>query len=204
MMRRFKEDDPMARNPRRSLGGASVQDLVEGGQQLVSDAQGRAEDTAKLLRDTLAGAVSTLEKRRDVELKNLRARLRDINTNMGGLERRYRALEKRLTRQVESLSGRAVKACDLDKRLRLLEGEIRRVAGRATGASPARRAPSRSRTTAAARKAAPARKKAAARKTTAARKPAAARKTTAARRTTATRKPAATRRKAAPKKTAGS
>ena len=88
-----------------------------------------------------------LEKRRGEELKGLRTRLADVNTAVGGLERRYRSLEKRLTKQIEVLSGRAVKASDLEKRIRAVEADIRRVTGlggapraAATTPKPARRA----------------------------------------------------------------
>src|SRR5258708_7468272 len=115
--------------------GGGVRDLVEGGQQLISGAQGRAEDAAKRLQKTVQETVATAEKRYNVELKNLQGRLRDINTNIGGLERSYRSFEKRVTKQIETLSGRAVKASDLDKRIRTLEAEIRRATG--LGASTA-------------------------------------------------------------------
>jgi TolA-binding protein len=162
------------------LGSTSVEGLVSGAQEVAGDA-------AKRLRETVQDAVTTIEKRRDVELKNLRGRLRDLNTNIGGLERRYRTLEKRVTKQVETLSGRTVKASDLDKRLRTLEKEIRRLAGLgASAASATRRASTAGRGTAA-RRATSARKPAA-RKTTA-RKPAA--RTTAA--PGAPRRPAARR-----------
>ncbi len=115
--------------------GGGVRDLVEGGQQLISGAQGRAEDAAKRLQKTVQETVSNAEKRYNVELKNLQGRLRDVNTNLGGLERSYRSFEKRVTKQIETLSGRAVKASDLDKRIRTMEAEIRRATG--LGASTA-------------------------------------------------------------------
>ena len=123
--------------------------------------------------------MNTIEKRRDVELKNLRARLRDLNTTIGGLERRYRALEKRMTKQVETLSGRTVKASDLDKRLRALEKELRRLTG-IGGRTATARKPARGNDRRASRQHGSPSRKPAARKTTA-RKP-------AARRTTATRR----------------
>jgi chromosome segregation ATPase len=121
-----KSSSRKSRGPR---AGTGLHEIVEGGQQLISDAQERAADAAKQVQRVAADAVSTLEKRRDVELKNLRGRLKDINTAVGGLERRYRSLEKRVTKQIETISGRAVKASDLDKRIRSLEAEIRRAAG---------------------------------------------------------------------------
>lgn len=163
------------------MGTPGVQDLVEGGQQIISEAQGRAEDAAKRVRHSVQDAVNTLEKRRDVELKNLRARLRDLNTSLGGLERRYRTLEKRLTKQVETLSGRTVKASDLDRRLRALETEIRR----ATGIGVSARKPAAKRATVRRPAAKPTTARKPAAKQTAARKPAAKR--------TAARKPAAKR-----------
>jgi len=196
---------------------AGVRDLVEGGQQLISGAQGRAEDAAKRLQKTVQETVAGAEKRYNVELKNLQGRLRDLNTSMGGLERSYRSLEKRVTKQIETVSGRAIKASDLDKRIRTLEAEIRRATGMgsstattarkaATGtakrarkrvtraASTARRATSTARRSAAARATA-ARKAATG---TAAAKPAAAKRPTTAKkpaaRKPAARKPAARRR----------
>jgi len=74
--------------------GGGVRDLVEGGQQLIWGAQGRAEDAAKRLQKTMQETVASAEKRYNVELKNLQGRLRDLNTSMGGLERSYRAMEK--------------------------------------------------------------------------------------------------------------
>src|ERR1700737_2167395 len=118
------------KSSKKSRGrSGSIQDLVEGGQQLISGAQERAEDAAKRVQKSVQEALGSAEKRYSVELKNLRGRLRDMNTNMGGLERSYRALEKRVTKQIETLSGRAVKASDLEKRIRTLEGEIRRATG---------------------------------------------------------------------------
>src|SRR4030088_627895 len=106
-----------------------IQDLVEGGQQLLSATQERAEEAAKRVQKSVQDAVGAAEKRYNVELKNMQGRLRDLNTNLGGLERSYRAMEKRFTRQIETLSGRAVKASDLAKRIRTLEGERRRAPG---------------------------------------------------------------------------
>jgi len=149
-------------------GAANLQDLVQG-------ASGRAEDAIRRGRESLQQTLRSFEKRRDVELRNLQGRLKDLNTTLGGLERRYRQLEKRMQRQIEELSRGTVKASDVDRRLRQLEAEIRRLAGLGPARKPAARKP-------AARK--PAARKPAARKA-AARKPAA-------------RKPA---RKAAPRKT---
>src|SRR3979411_959122 len=108
---------------------SGIQDLVEGGQQLISGAQERAEDAAKRVQKSVQDAVGAAEKRYNVELKNMQGRLRDLNTNLGGLERSDGAMEKRFTRQIEPLSGRAVKASDLEKRIRTLEAEIRRATG---------------------------------------------------------------------------
>jgi vacuolar-type H+-ATPase subunit I/STV1 len=204
--------------------GGGVRDLVEGGQQLISEAQGRAEDAAKRLQKTVHETVASAEKRYNVELKNLRGRLRDLNTSMGRLERSYRALEKRVTKQIEIVSGHAVKASDLDKRIRTLEAEIRRATGlgsstattarrAATGTSRRARkrvtkaASTARRTTSTARRSATARATAA-RKTAArepaarkpaTRKPAAAKKPAA--RKTAARKPAASKKPAARRRT---
>ena len=197
--------------------GGGVRDLVEGGQQLIWGAQGRAEDAAKRLQKTMQETVASAEKRYNVELKNLQGRLRDLNTSMGGLERSYRAMEKRVTKQIETVSGRAVRASDLDNRIRTLEAEILRATGlgpstartarrAATGAKRARKrtgaASTARRSTSTTRRSATARttaarktagRKPAARKT-AARKPAArktaASKPSARRRTTARRAPA--------------
>src|ERR1700680_1455167 len=124
--------------------GGGIQDL---GQQLISGAQERAEDAAKRVQKSVQEALGLAEKRYNLELKNLQGRLRDLNTNMGGLERSYRALERRVTRQIETLSGRAVKASDLDRRTRPLEADIRRAAGlgSTTVASASRATTSRTR-----------------------------------------------------------
>jgi chromosome segregation ATPase len=185
--------------------GGGVRDLVEGGQQLISGAQGRAEDAAKRLQKTVQETVASAEKRYNVELKNLRGRLRDLNTSMGGLERSYRALEKRVTKQIETVSGHAVKASDLDKRIRTLEADIRRVTGLGSStATTARRAATgtakraRKRVTKAAstaRRATSTTRRSATARATAARKPAAAKKPAA--RKPAARKPAARRRTSA-------
>ena len=192
--------------------GGGVRDLVEGGQQLIWGAQGRAEDAAKRLQKTMQETVASAEKRYNVELKNLQGRLRDLNTSMGGLERSYRAMEKRVTKQIETVSGRAVKASDLDNRIRTLEAEILRATGlgpstartarrAATGAKRARKrtraASTARRSTSTTRRSATARTTAA--RKTAARKPA-ARKTAArkpAARKTAASKPSARRRTSA-------
>jgi chromosome segregation ATPase len=191
--------------------GGGVRDLVEGGQQLISGAQGRAEDAAKRLQKTVQETVASAEKRYNVELKNLRGRLRDLNTSMGGLERSYRALEKRVTKQIETVSGHAVKASDLDKRIRTLEADIRRVTGLGSStATTARRAATgtakraRKRVTKAAstaRRATSTTRRSATARATAARKPAAAKKPAPAKkpaaRKPAARKPAARRRTSA-------
>jgi len=192
--------------------GGGVRDLVEGGQQLIWGAQGRAEDAAKRLQKTMQETVASAEKRFNVELKNLQGRLRDLNTSMGGLERSYRAMEKRVTKQIETVSGRAVRASDLDNRIRTLEAEILRATGlgpstartarrAATGAKRARKrtraASTARRSTSTTRRSATARTTAA--RKTAARKPA-ARKTAArkpAARKTAASKPSARRRTSA-------
>ena len=192
--------------------GGGVRDLVEGGQQLIWGAQGRAEDAAKRLQKTMQETVASAEKRYNVELKNLQGRLRDLNTSMGGLERSYRAMEKRVTKQIETVSGRAVRASDLDNRIRTLEAEILRATGlgpstartarrAATGAKRARKrtraASTARRSTSTTRRSATARTTAA--RKTAARKPA-ARKTAArkpAARKTAASKPSARRRTSA-------
>ena len=192
--------------------GGGVRDLVEGGHQLIWGAQGRAEDAAKRLQKTMQETVASAEKRFNVELKNLQGRLRDLNTSMGGLERSYRAMEKRVTKQIETVSGRAVRASDLDNRIRTLEAEILRATG--LGPSPARTAPraatgakrARKRTRAAstARRSTSTTRRSATARTTAARKTAgrkpAARKTAArkpAARKTAASKPSARRRTSA-------
>ncbi len=192
--------------------GGGVRDLVEGGQQLIWGAQGRAEDAAKRLQKTMQETVASAEKRYNVELKNLQGRLRDLNTSMGGLERSYRAMEKRVTKQIETVSGRAVKASDLDNRIRTLEAEILRATGlgpstartarrAATGAKRARK---RTRAASTARRSTSTRRRSATARTTAARKTAArkpaARKTAArkpAARKTAASKPSARRRTSA-------
>jgi vacuolar-type H+-ATPase subunit I/STV1 len=193
--------------------GGGVRDLVEGGQQLIWGAQGRAEDAAKRLQKTMQETVASAEKRYNVELKNLQGRLRDLNTSMGGLERSYRAMEKRVTKQIETVSGRAVRASDLDNRIRTLEAEILRATG--LGPSPARtarraatgakRARKRTRAASTARRSTSTSRRSATARTTAARKLAAAKKPAA--RKTAARKPAARKtaaRKPAARKTAAS
>jgi len=182
--------------------GGGVRDLVEGGQQLIWGAQGRAEDAAKRLQKTMQETVASAEKRYNVELKNLQGRLRDLNTSMGGLERSYRAMEKRVTKQIETVSGRAVRASDLDNRIRTLEAEILRATG--LGPSPARTAPRAATGAKRARK----RTRAAstARRSTSTTRRSATARTTAARKTAA-RKPAARKtaaRKPAARKTAAS
>ena len=182
--------------------GGGVRDLVEGGQQLIWGAQGRAEDAAKRLQKTMQETVASAEKRFNVELKNLQGRLRDLNTSMGGLERSYRAMEKRVTKQIETVSGRAVRASDLDNRIRTLEAEILRATG--LGPSPARTAPRAATGAKRARK----RTRAAstARRSTSTTRRSATARTTAARKTAA-RKPAARKtaaRKPAARKTAAS
>ena len=182
--------------------GGGVRDLVEGGQQLIWGAQGRAEDAAKRLQKTMQETVASAEKRYNVELKNLQGRLRDLNTSMGGLERSYRAMEKRVTKQIETVSGRAVRASDLDNRMRTLEAEILRATG--LGPSPARTAPRAATGAKRARK----RTRAAstARRSTSTTRRSATARTTAARKTAA-RKPAARKtaaRKPAARKTAAS
>ena len=192
--------------------GGGVRDLVEGGQQLIWGAQGRAEDAAKRLQKTMQETVASAEKRYNVELKNLQGRLRDLNTSMGGLERSYRAMEKRVTKQIETVSGRAVRASDLDNRIRTLEAEILRATGlgpstartarrAATGAKRARK---RTRAASTARRSTSTTRRSATARTTAARKTAgrkpAARKTAArkpAARKTAASKPSARRRTSA-------
>ena len=192
--------------------GGGVRDLVEGGQQLIWGAQGRAEDAAKRLQKTMQETVASAEKRFNVELKNLQGRLRDLNTSMGGLERSYRAMEKRVTKQIETVSGRAVRASDLDNRIRTLEAEILRATGlgpstartarrAATGAKRARK---RTRAASTARRSTSTTRRSATARTTAARKTAgrkpAARKTAArkpAARKTAASKPSARRRTSA-------
>jgi len=183
--------------------GGGVRDLVEGGQQLIWGAQGRAEDAAKRLQKTMQETVASAEKRFNVELKNLQGRLRDLNTSMGGLERSYRAMEKRVTKQIETVSGRAVRASDLDNRIRTLEAEILRATG--LGPSPARTAPRAATGAKRARKRTRAAASTARRSTSTTRRSATAR-TTAARKTAA-RKPAARKtaaRKPAARKTAAS
>ena len=182
--------------------GGGVRDLVEGGHQLIWGAQGRAEDAAKRLQKTMQETVASAEKRFNVELKNLQGRLRDLNTSMGGLERSYRAMEKRVTKQIETVSGRAVRASDLDNRIRTLEAEILRATG--LGPSPARTAPRAATGAKRARK----RTRAAstARRSTSTTRRSATARTTAARKTAA-RKPAARKtaaRKPAARKTAAS
>lgn len=183
--------------------GGSVRDLVEGGQQLIWGAQGRAEDAAKRLQKTMQETVASAEKRYNVELKNLQGRLRDLNTSMGGLERSYRAMEKRVTKQIETVSGRALKASDLDNRIRTLEAEILRATGlgpstartarrAATGAKRARK---RTRAASTARRSTSTTRRSATARTTAARKLAAAKKPAA--RKTAASKPSARRRTSA-------
>src|ERR1700730_3003976 len=124
---------------------SGIQDLVEGGQQLLSATQERAEDAAKRVQKSVQDAVGAAEKRYNVELKNLQGRLRDLNTNLGGLERSYRTMEKRFTKQIETLSGRAVKASDLETRIGTLEGEVRRARG--LGGSPATAVPTPAKST---------------------------------------------------------
>src|ERR1035437_865564 len=68
--------------------GGGVRDLVEGGQQLISGAQGRAEDAAKRLQKTVQETVASAEKRYNVELKNLRGGPRAPQTTQGGGGRR--------------------------------------------------------------------------------------------------------------------
>jgi len=182
--------------------GGGVRDLVEGGHQLIWGAQGRAEDAAKRLQKTMQETVASAEKRFNVELKNLQGRLRDLNTSMGGLERSYRAMEKRVTKQIETVSGPAVRASDLDNRIRTLEAEILRATG--LGPSPARTAPRAATGAKRARK----RTRAAstARRSTSTTRRSATARTTAARKTAA-RKPAARKtaaRKPAARKTAAS
>jgi chromosome segregation ATPase len=161
-----------SRKRRRPLVGTGLQEIVEGSQLLISGAQGRASDAAKQVQRVAADAVSTLEKRRDVELRNLRGRLKDVNTAIGGLERRYRALEKRVTSQIETISGRAVKASDLDKRIRTVESELLRVAG--LGRSAAGRARTTAARTTAKKPTTTARRRTTAASTTAKRRTAAA------------------------------
>jgi chromosome segregation ATPase len=125
---------------RGPLAGTALGDIVDTGQAMISEAQDRATDAVQQVTRMASDAASTLDKRREVELKNLRGRVRDVNTAIGGLERRYRTLEQRLTKQIETLSGRTVKASDLDKRIRALEAEIRRATGLgAAAAGSARR-----------------------------------------------------------------
>src|ERR1700694_438772 len=121
----------MAKKSGKKSKGRSggIQDLVEGGHQLISATQERAEDAAKRVQKSVQDAVGGAEKRYNVELKNLQGRLRDLNTNLGSLERSYRAMEQRVTKQIETLAGRDVQAYDLVKRIRTLEGEIRRATG---------------------------------------------------------------------------
>jgi chromosome segregation ATPase len=114
---------------RRRQGGSGLQDLAEVGQQFMSEASGRAEDALRRARKQVQDTVRTLEKRRDAEMKNLRARLQDLNINVSGLERRYRTLEKRVEKQLQTLSKRTLRATDFEKRMRGLEADIRRYAG---------------------------------------------------------------------------
>jgi chromosome segregation ATPase len=125
---------------RRRQGGSGLQDLAEVGQQFMSEASGRAEDALRRARKQVQDTVRTLEKRRDAEMKNLRARLQDLNINVSGLERRYRTLEKRVEKQLQTLSKRTLRATDFEKRMRGLEADIRRYAGLGarTAAGPTR------------------------------------------------------------------
>jgi len=172
------------RSSRGPLAGAGLGDIVDSGQQLLSGAQDRATDAVKSAQKLAAETLNALERRRDAEIKNLRALVREVNANLGGLERRYRALEKNLTKQIETLSGRTVKASDLDRRIRALESEILRAVGQGRSAakkatSTAKRSPA-PRTTAARRSSAPARRTAAKKTTSPARKTTTAKKTTSA------------------------
>jgi len=45
--------------------------------------------------------------------------------NLSGLERRYRTLESRFEKQLQTISDRAVKATDFDRRVREIEAEVR-------------------------------------------------------------------------------
>ncbi len=118
-----------SKSSKKGPRGGGIQDLAEAGQQLVAGASGRAEDILRRARDSVQETVKTLEKRRGEEMKNLTARLKDVNISVSGLERRYQTLEKRFEKQIKTLSNRAVKATDFEKRVRSLEGEIRRLAG---------------------------------------------------------------------------
>jgi chromosome segregation ATPase len=96
-------------------------------------------EAQKLMRDTM----TTVEKRTEVEVRNLRGRLRDVNTTLAALERRYRTLERRVERELNQLSRRVIRGTEVEKRIRQLETELRRLAGLRTSGGKARKAAAR-------------------------------------------------------------